>query len=238
MFRYNKCHLLVLVTTILMIPTAAARSQTCPDPTCVSPSNETCAGAILFMESQLPLNISAVYGCEENTIPFGDMPYRDTYYRYDCTCTGFYRVDMCGSTSDSALRIYIDGCGFIAGSELITGDDECPGGSPPPADPLVTVLFEAGRSYWFELGTWRPCPPFAPTEPNAPINFNVSACSPCGSGDVNGDGAVTGLDIEPFVDKLLLPSSFDSAACAADMSVNLSVGVEDVTLFVQALLGP
>ena len=232
MFDYNERPLLVLATTILMIPAAAARSQTC-----VSPPNETCAGAILFVESQLPLSISTVYGCDENTIPFSDHPYRDVFYRYDCTCTGFYTVAMCDTTADSALRIYIDGCGFLAGSELIEGDDECPG-SPPNADPEVTVLLEAGRSYWFELGSWRPDPPWAPEEPNAPLNFNVSTCSPCGSGDVNGDGAVNSLDIQPFVDKLLQPSSFDPAACAADMSANLSVGVEDVALFVQALLGP
>lgn len=232
MFHYSKRHFLVLVTTILMLSTAAARSQTC-----VQPPNETCAGAISFVESQLPLNISAVYGCSDDTIPCCDKPYRDIFYRYDCTCTGFYTVDMCNSTADAALRIYIDGCGFFAGDELIEGDDECPGGSPPPADPLVTVLLEAGRSYWFELGTWRPDPPWAPVEDNAPLSFNVSACSPCGSGDVNGDGAVNGLDIQPFVDKLLLPSLFDPAACAADMSANLNVGVEDVAPFVQALLG-
>lgn len=203
---------------------------------CVSPPNETCAGAIAFTEADLPLSADAVYGCEENTIPCCDHPYRDIFYRYDCTCTGFYTVDMCGSTADAALRIYIDGCGFFAGDELIEGDDECPGGSPPPADPQVDVYLEAGRSYWFELGTWRPDPPWAPVEPNAPLNFNVSACTPCGSADVNNDGSVNALDIRSFIQQLGGTATANRAACAADMSGNLTVGLEDLSAFVDAVL--
>lgn len=233
MFDYRRRILVVLSTIIWMTSSAVTRSQTC-----VPPSNEACPGAISFVEADLPLNITAVYGCDDNTIPFNDMPFWDIFYRYDCTCTGFYTVDMCDSTADAALRIYIDGCGFVAGDELIEGDDECLG-SPPSADPQVTVLLESGRSYWFELGTWRVNPPWGPSEPNAPFSFNVSECSPCGSGDVNGDGQVDGLDIPGFVNQLVNPSaSFGPAACAADMSVNLSVGVEDVVMFVEALVEP
>ncbi|MCG8403706.1 MAG: hypothetical protein MI923_00780 [Phycisphaerales bacterium] len=232
MFDLRTHPLVVLCTAFCMMACPRVRAQTC-----VTPSNEACPGATSFVEADLPLNTSGVYGCEDNTIPFSDMPFWDVYYRYDCTCTGFYDVDMCDSTADAALRIYIDGCGFAAGDELIEGDDECLG-SPPSADPMVTVLLEAGRSYWFELGTWRVNPPWGPSEPNAPFSFNVSECNPCGSGDVNGDGQVDGQDIPGFVNQLVNPpASFGAAACAADMSVNLSVGTEDVVMFVEALVG-
>ncbi|MFQ5502453.1 MAG: dockerin type I domain-containing protein [Phycisphaerae bacterium] len=198
---------------------------------CIPPVNETCDQSIVFTASDLPLITTGVYGCV-NDIP--NRPYWDVFYRFDCTCTGAYTIDMCDSTADAFLRIYVDDCGFLNGTELLTADDECPG-SPPNADPEVTAILEAGMSYWFELGTWRPDPPFGPPGPNAPFNFNVSACTPCGNGDVNQDGLVNGADIQPFVAELLNPGTLTPSACAADMNRSGTVGPEDLSRFVAIL---
>ncbi len=141
--------------------------------TCVPPANETCEGAIGFTNADLPYEVMAPLGCVNDVI---DKPYFDVFYRFQCTVTGTYAVHMCNSSGDTYLRIYTDGCGWADGKELAVGDDECPG-SPPNADPLLFVDLEAGQSYWFELGTWRPDPPWAPPL-NSPYNFSVTLDGP------------------------------------------------------------
>jgi len=136
---------------------------------CVPPPNETCDGAFVFTTSDLPYSVTAPLGCVNNVI---DKPYFDVFYRYDCTVTAEHFIDMCDSAGDAFLRIYTEGCGWADGEELAVADDECPG-SPPNADPQLIILLEAGQSYWFELGPWRPDPPWAPPL-NSPYNFNVS----------------------------------------------------------------
>ena len=202
---------------------------------CTPPPNETCAGATPIIELQLPLVVNGVYGCTTDTIPNPDMPYFDVFYRYDCTCTGEYTLAMCGSTADAALRVYVDGCGFILGDEIATADDEC-FGSPPSADPLLDIVLENGRSYWFELGTWRPTPPWAPSTPNAPMVFTMSACRPCGSGDVNRDGVVDGRDVPSFIAALTGSDNTPSTQCPADMTGDGTVSADDVGPFVARLL--
>ena len=59
-----------------------------------------------------------------------------------------------------------------------------------------------------------------------------------GGGDVNGDGLTNGRDIQMFADILInSPAGPPSQGfCAADMSGNGLAGIEDIALFVQALL--
>jgi len=146
----------------------AAAGATAGD-VCVPPPNEDCDGAVVFGNADLPYQVTAPLGCVNDVI---DRPYFDVFYRFDCSKTGNYLVHMCGSTGDTYLRIYGDGCAWVDGYELAVADDECPG-SPPGADPLLTVTLMAGESYWFELGTWRPDPPWAPP-PNSPYVFSVA----------------------------------------------------------------
>ena len=136
---------------------------------CTPPSNELCDTAIVFTNADLPYEVTAPLGCVNDII---DRPYFDIFYRFDCSRTGTYLVHMCGSSGDTYLRIYGDGCGWLDGFELAVADDECPG-SPPGADPLLLIELEAGQHYWFELGTWRPDPPWAPPL-NSPYFFSVS----------------------------------------------------------------
>ncbi len=158
---------------------------------CVDAPNERCAQAITFTLDDLPFTHVGVYGCANDMV---DRPYFDTFYRYDCTFTGDYTFDMCGSTADAFLRVYIDGCGWADGDELVIADDECPG-SPPSADPVVTVQLDAGRSYWVEVGTARPTPPWAPPEPNAPYVLRVTLdCAPEISVQPDDQTVCTGSD--------------------------------------------
>lgn len=220
---------------LVLAVSSVGQLRSAPGQLCISPANETCAGATDIFEWQLPLSVNGVYGCTTDTIPNPDMPYLDVFFRYDCTCTGIYTLAMCGSTADAALRVYVDGCGFLAGDEIATADDEC-AGSPPSADPLLDIVLEDGRSYWFELGTWRPTPPWAPSAPNAPLVFDMSACRPCGSGDANRDGELDSRDIAFFMATLLGASQDALTICGSDMTNNGSVELDDIELFVTALL--
>jgi len=137
---------------------------------CTPPVNEVCDGALVFSNAQLPLETVMPLGCVNNMI---DRPYFDAFFQFDCTKSGTYTIDMCGSTGDTYIRIYNEGCGWADGEELAVGDDECPGSSPPPADPRISLDLEAGQSYWIEVGTWREDPPWAPP-PNSPYILRVS----------------------------------------------------------------
>ncbi len=155
-----------VVCVVLMTGGAMAEGD------CISPPNETCDGAVVFTNGDLPYSVTAPLGCINFMI---DKPYFDVFYRFDCTCTGDYTLDMCDTIGDMFLRIYINGCGWWDGDEFAVADDECPG-SPPNADPMLTVRLTAGESYWIELGPWRPDPPWAPPL-NSPYTFRMTQCA-------------------------------------------------------------
>lgn len=185
---------------------------------CTPPNNETCENAIVLAFDQFPLDISAPLGCFNDEV---DRPYFDVFYQYDCTVSGDYLLEMCGSVGDTYLKIYSGGCGPFDGEIFAEGDDECPGGSPPPADPMITITLEAGTTYYFEIGSWRPDPPFAPP-PNALYNFRVSFGSAC-IADLNGDGAVGSGDMAILLGSWGLPA-------AADLDGDGIVGSSDLAL--------
>ena len=153
------------------------------DAGCNVPSNESCDGAIVFNTASLPYVEEGIGGCANDVT---DKPYWDIFYRYDCTVSGSHTFGMCDSERDTYIRIYTDGCGWADGDEFAVADDNCPG-SPPNADPLLTVSLEAGMSYWIELGTWRPDLPWG--EPNLPYRFTAVVCP----ADLDVDGEV-GID--------------------------------------------
>ncbi len=156
---------------------------------CTPPPNETCEGSTVFSNADLPYQIVAPLGCVNDVI---DRPYFDVFYRFDCSQTGTYHIHMCNSSGDTYLRVYGDGCGWNDGFEIAVADDECPG-SPPNADPILTIDLVAGQHYWLEVGTWRPDPPWAPPL-NSPYFLSVSLegtppGGPAGSLDVHTEPA-------------------------------------------------
>ncbi len=164
----------VLVVTmcgaVMAAATLVASATAAPlDENCTPPPNEDCDGAYVFGSADLPYVVQHPLGCVNDEI---DKPYFDVFYRYECTVTGDHVVGMCDSPGDTYLRIYADGCGWSDGWEYAVDDDGCPG-SPPNADPLLVVTLHAGTTYYFELGTWRDVPPWAPPL-NSIFNFTVA----------------------------------------------------------------
>lgn len=61
----------------------------------------------------------------------------------------------------------------------------------------------------------------------------------CHPGDPNGDGKIDGRDVEDFVATLLNPpAATPQKRCACDLNASATVTVDDVPLFVAALLSP
>jgi len=191
-----------------ILATGAAGGGTC-DP----PHNETCSGQVVFTTADLPYADSGLIGCVNDII---DKPYWDIFYRYDCAITADHTFEMCNSAQDAYIRIYINGCGWADGDEFAVGDDECPG-SPPNADPRITVPLVAGTPYWIELGTWRPDQPWG--APNIPFVFRVTVES-C-EGDTNGDLVVDILDL------LGVLAAWGSNDPAYDIDGDGTVGITD-----------
>jgi hypothetical protein len=188
---------------------------------CVVPHNETCAGQIVFKTDDLPYEDTGILGCVNDVI---DKPYWDIFYRYDCTVSREHTFEMCDSDGDTYIRIYIGGCGWVDGEEFAVADDECPG-SPPNADPLLTVALEAGTSYWIELGTWRPDAPWG--APNLPFRFSVSmADAPC-PWDLDGNDAV---DVNDFL--LLLAVWGTDPGGPPDFDGDGDVGITDFLVLI------
>jgi hypothetical protein len=218
----------VLIAGLLLALSSVTYAQPCSEP-----SNEECDGAIVFSSDDLPYATAWVLGCG-NDVP--DAPYRDVFFQFDCTVAGDHTFDMCESAGDTFIRIYTDGCGFGDGRELATGDDECPG-SPPSADPMITVALDVA-TYWIELGTWRPDPPWAPVEPNAPIVLNVRREPPACAADLDGAGGAPDGSVG-FADVTLLLSSWGPCgacppSCPGDLNGDCSVGFGDLTMLLNA----
>ena len=84
------------------------------------------------------------------------------------------------------------------------------------------------------------CNDGCPSDPNKTEPGQCGCGSPetaSGSGDVNGDGIVNGLDIQAFVDELLASTASSLAACAADMNTDGTVTTDDIALLVATLVG-
>ncbi len=181
--------------------------------TCHPPPNETCGSQIVFTTADLPFEEAGLIGCVNDVV---DKPYWDIFYRYDCAITADHTFEMCDSAQDTYIRIYVNGCGWAYGDEFAVGDDECPG-SPPNADPVITVPLVAGTPYWIELGTWRPDQPWG--APNIPFLFRVSVES-C-VGDTDGDLTVGILDF------LGLLAAWGSDDPVFDLDGDGIVGIKD-----------
>ncbi len=200
--------LLSTIACLVMFGAATAVSAG----TCVVPANEDCDSAIVFSNVNLPFTRSSILGCVNDEV---DKPYWDVFYRFDCDTTAAYTFAMCDSDGDTYIRIYENGCGWSDGDELAVADDECPG-SPPNADPVLTIELSAGESYWIEVGTWRDQAPWG--APNLPYTLQVTGPddNTCAS-DITENGAVDVFDLLLLLENW--GTSNPGAAIAAPLNV-------------------
>ena len=117
-----------LARPVTLVMLAVAASSVTAGEDCFPPPNETCANPTVFTNADLPYEITRPLGCVNDII---DKPYFDIFYRFDCTRTGDYLMHMCGSSGDTYLRIYTDGCGWDDGVELGLAD-QCRAKRRPP----------------------------------------------------------------------------------------------------------
>ena len=135
----------------------------------------------------------------------------------------------------------ICGCGVSDADSDSDGTADCNDGCPN--DPNKTDPGACGCGVPNDDGDSDGTPDCNDGCPNDPNKTEPGECgcgSPetaSGSGDVNGDGIVNGLDIQAFVDELLTSTASSLAACAADMNTDGTVTADDIALLVAALVG-
>ncbi len=95
----------------------------------------------------------------------------------------------------------------------------------------VVSSYQGNRNPFIDHPEWVDC-----------IFNNICGCDSfgviVGSGDVNGDGFVNGLDIGPFVEEFLNPTAPSETACRADMDAQGDVDAPDIPLLIEALIEP
>lgn len=202
---------LIISAGFLILTHACPASAQTEAGACVPPINERCDGAIVFRTVDLPFTVSALLGCANDVV---DKPYWDVFFRFDCTLTTDYTFALCDSDGDTYIRIYSNACGWSGGTELAVADDECPG-SPPNADPLLTIELQAGQSYWIEVGTWRDTPPWG--APNLPYTLQVTAPATECHSDIQQSGAVDVFDL------FLLLSNWNTSGTGAAIAAPTNI---------------
>jgi hypothetical protein len=96
------------------------------------------------------------------TLPFSDtgqldlidncegLPYNDVFYVFTAPTTADYLIDMCGSYSDSYLRVWLDG--VCCTGNYVTEDDSCFNNS---LDPRMHISLTAGQTIYLECGLYN-----------------------------------------------------------------------------------
>ena len=207
---------LVLIGLLSIGTSTIADTQ---DRGCTAVPNEDCDNSISISPSELPVVIQGILGCANDEV---DKPYWDVFYQFDCTETGEYKLGTCDSERDHYMRIWKNGCGWGDGESYLEDDDSC-GGSPPSADPLIIAHFDAGTSYWIELGTWRDQMPWG--APNTPYTFTMEKLpdpDPC-FGDFDFSGSVDVADLLTIINAWGV-----CGGCVEDLNNDGVVSVSDL----------
>ena len=149
------------------------------------------------------------------------------WWSVESNITGTLTIDTFGSDFDTELHVYeFSPFGGIAGLTLVGENDDTIGSLSQ-----VTIDVTAGTRYEIRVGGFRPFNSIgAGSEGNIVLNGGANAIL---IGDVNLDGSVNFLDIEPYV-AVVTGGVFQ---IEADIDQNGSVNFLDISLFIALLVG-
>ena len=148
----------------------------------------------------------------------------DIWYRYQAPCTGTVRASLCGSGFDTKMAVYNGVCPAAPGSALACNDDSC------SLQSYVSFIATAGNEYLIRIGG------YLATQGSGVLAIYCCANPP--DGDMNVDGLANGLDIQRFIDSMLVGSRDPSDICHGDFSGDEVIDLADIPGMVAKLLGP
>lgn len=120
----------------------------------VPPANDYCADALTALDganafSTLLATTDGPSEPERCTF-YGDPDITgDIWYRYTASCNGTVTMSLCGSSFDTELALYPDGCPGVSGSVDVCNDDSCGRQSE-----LTTTVVE-GESFIVRVGGYK-----------------------------------------------------------------------------------
>ncbi|MBL9031100.1 MAG: hypothetical protein JNM80_05275 [Phycisphaerae bacterium] len=86
---------------------------------------------------------------------FGDLQVnQDIWFSYTASCTGLATVDLCGSTFDTKVAVYLGGCPTTSSTAIACNDDAC-GPVGAAWQSRVTWASRAGQNYTLRVGGFR-----------------------------------------------------------------------------------
>jgi len=203
---------------------------TCGPFPCPSP-NDVCDNAVLISSGSIPFDTrgAATDGPAVPLDPTCTDVNQDIWFRYIATCDGQAIISLCLDTDyDAALAVY-DGCacGAALGPQLACNNDFCSVGGPA----ALSAPVRKGNCYLIRVGgagnavgtgtltvscvpdltccigdanddgllDTSDLPAMIAAQLSPPSAGTLALCRT----DLNGDGRVDGLDIQPFVDQLI-----------------------------------
>jgi len=199
-------------------------TASCPPP--LPPANDDCGNAtVLALGVPEP---GTTYGASGSDITTCDQTSWDTWYAFTPPITGSFRVDvtLIDGSQTPAIAIF-DACPPVTDANLACITAPLSGNSN-----ALIFAATAETPYWIRVAT-----NFSQrSDFSVVINPDCSASG--GTGDGNASGTTDGLDIQIFVTILANGGPFGTAYCAYDMNHDDEVALDDVPLFIAALLSP
>jgi hypothetical protein len=163
----------------------------------------TCAGAAVV--GPLPYTTTGSLDLSDDC---NGRPYNDVFYVFTAPAAAFYSFDMCGSTGNTWMRIWLNGTCCVG--DTLANDDGC-GGSTD--DPKITTPLAANQVVYIECGRRT-----ATTSSSRSSSFHVERISPAGDlcseaqavaipSQNSGSTANATLDVAPICADTVAPTA-------------------------------
>jgi hypothetical protein len=137
---------------------------------------------------------------------------QDIWFRYTATCTGTVRVELCGSSYDTKVAVYLGNCPTSAGTAIACNDDSC------SLQSRTSFAATAGTRYVIRVGGYTT---------NSGTGTMTISCGSCYA-DCDSNGT---LNVNDFI---CFQSAFAAATAYADCDHNSALNVNDFICFQSA----